>query len=188
MNSSRKWHDILRYQREVRGWAQQQVAKALRTDEKRVSSWERGASKPSPHYRARLCKLYGKNAEELGLVEQQETLEPTITQHGFPFSLSNATSERCATELIFQIPLGSYPFLLIRTFAHPYPLQENFTGRVRERQMLTEWLTEDTRPVLVLGCPRWYGEVLSRLGLAATRGPQLTGSYSPSRCVVVVVL
>lgn len=25
-------------------------------------------------------------------------------------------------------------------FAHPYPLQENFTGRVRERHMLTDWL------------------------------------------------
>ena len=35
-------------------------------------------------------------------------------------------------------------------FAHPYPLQENFTGRVRERQMLSEWLTADDHPVLAL--------------------------------------
>ncbi len=35
-------------------------------------------------------------------------------------------------------------------FAHPYPLQQNFTGRARERQMLTEWLTQDNRPVLVM--------------------------------------
>lgn len=35
-------------------------------------------------------------------------------------------------------------------FAHPYPLQANFTGRVREREMLTEWLTEDNRPVFAL--------------------------------------
>jgi tetratricopeptide (TPR) repeat protein len=32
-------------------------------------------------------------------------------------------------------------------FAHPYPLQQNFTGRVRERKMLTEWLTKDNRPL-----------------------------------------
>ena len=32
-------------------------------------------------------------------------------------------------------------------FAHPYPLQENFTGRVRERRMLTEWLTGGDHPV-----------------------------------------
>ena len=35
-------------------------------------------------------------------------------------------------------------------FAQPYPLQEHFTGRARERQMLTEWLKDDDRPVLAL--------------------------------------
>ena len=35
-------------------------------------------------------------------------------------------------------------------FAHSYPLQENFTGRVRERKMLTQWLTADARPVMAL--------------------------------------
>ncbi len=42
------------------------------------------------------------------------------------------------------------PMLPVPYFAHPYPMQENFTGRVRERQMLTEWLTKDDRPVLAL--------------------------------------
>jgi hypothetical protein len=32
-------------------------------------------------------------------------------------------------------------------FVHPYPLQENFTGRRTERRMLTDWLTGN-RPVL----------------------------------------
>jgi tetratricopeptide (TPR) repeat protein len=36
------------------------------------------------------------------------------------------------------LPLPPTPY-----FAHPYPLQENFTGRLRERRMLTEWLTGD---------------------------------------------
>ena len=35
-------------------------------------------------------------------------------------------------------------------FAHPYPIQPNFTGRVRERRMLTEWLTEGTQPLMAL--------------------------------------
>jgi tetratricopeptide (TPR) repeat protein len=35
-------------------------------------------------------------------------------------------------------------------YAHPYPMQENFTGRVRERQMLTRWFVEERRPVLTL--------------------------------------
>ncbi len=35
-------------------------------------------------------------------------------------------------------------------FVHPYPLQEHFTGRERERGMLTEWFTRDGPPVLAL--------------------------------------
>jgi len=35
-------------------------------------------------------------------------------------------------------------------FEHPYPLQANFTGRLAERRMLTEWLTTDSHPVLAL--------------------------------------
>lgn len=44
-----------------------------------------------------------------------------------------------------SIPMPPMPY-----FAHPYPLQENFTGRVRERLMLTEWLISDQRPFLSL--------------------------------------
>ena len=32
-------------------------------------------------------------------------------------------------------------------FAHPYPLQENFTGRLSERKELTEWFTKGTKPM-----------------------------------------
>ena len=35
-------------------------------------------------------------------------------------------------------------------FAHPYPLQRNFTGRIAWREMLTEWLASDDRPVFAL--------------------------------------
>ncbi|MEA3403421.1 MAG: toll/interleukin-1 receptor domain-containing protein, partial [Armatimonadota bacterium] len=35
-------------------------------------------------------------------------------------------------------------------FAHPYPLQQHFTGRVREREMLTQWLTEGADDVFAL--------------------------------------
>lgn len=34
-------------------------------------------------------------------------------------------------------------------FAHPYPLQKNFTGRENERKQLTDWLIKDPRPTLV---------------------------------------
>ncbi len=33
---------------------------------------------------------------------------------------------------------------------HPYPLQPNFTGRIAERKLLTEWFTADLHPVCVV--------------------------------------
>jgi tetratricopeptide (TPR) repeat protein len=46
------------------------------------------------------------------------------------------------------------PLLLPRPpdphFAHPYPMQVNFTGRVREREMLTQWVVGDDHPVLAM--------------------------------------
>jgi tetratricopeptide (TPR) repeat protein len=43
------------------------------------------------------------------------------------------------------MPLPPQPY-----FAHTYPLQEHFTGRARERRMLTQWLKADDHPVLAL--------------------------------------
>ena len=40
-----------------------------------------------------------------------------------------------------QFPVPPY-------IAHPYPLQANFTGRVDERKLLTDWLTEDPHSML----------------------------------------
>src|SRR5205823_14814869 len=33
---------------------------------------------------------------------------------------------------------------------HPYPLQANFTGRVKEREELTAWLVDDEQPIYEL--------------------------------------
>jgi hypothetical protein len=44
------------------------------------------------------------------------------------------------------VPKLPQPYL-----AHPYPIQENFTGRLKERAMLTEWVRgADSRPMLSL--------------------------------------
>ena len=48
-----------------------------------------------------------------------------------------------------QMPPG-IPAPPIPYFAHPYPLQQNFTGRVKERETLTAWLTGGRRPVLAV--------------------------------------
>jgi tetratricopeptide (TPR) repeat protein len=43
--------------------------------------------------------------------------------------------------------------------AHPYPMPPNFTGRVAERAMLTQWLYhDDAHPLLVLGALGGFGK------------------------------
>jgi transcriptional regulator with XRE-family HTH domain len=121
----------LRVERERRGWSQRRVAEEISTNVDTVSKWERGINVPDPYFREKLCTLFGRDAIELGFVDQE------VTSEGPSASLATATQ--------WTIPLPPSAYL-----AHPYPLQENFTGRNSERQMLTEWLTNDPRAVFSL--------------------------------------
>ncbi|GCE47866.1 anaphase-promoting complex subunit 5 [Thermosporothrix hazakensis] len=68
-----KQNQRLRRERELRGWSQAKVAQEIGTDPATVSRWERGLSFPYPYFRERLCALFGKNAEELGLVQEENS-------------------------------------------------------------------------------------------------------------------
>src|SRR6266545_5494668 len=69
----------LRRQRLRRGWSLQRVADELQklcehegrrvgVTASMVGKWERGFKRPSPFYQEKLCSLYDRSAEELGLV------------------------------------------------------------------------------------------------------------------------
>ena len=58
----------LRRERELRGWSQAKVAEAIGTTSVSVSQWERRQRVPSPYFRERLCNLFSKRADELGLI------------------------------------------------------------------------------------------------------------------------
>jgi len=72
MESERKPNSILRHERQLRGWSQRKVAELVDTSEDVVSRWERGERKPSPFFQEKLCALYGKSAEELGILVDDE--------------------------------------------------------------------------------------------------------------------
>ena len=63
----------LKAERELRGWSQKYVADQLGADHYYLSRWERGTSAPSPYYRQKLCVLFGKNAKELGLLQEESS-------------------------------------------------------------------------------------------------------------------
>jgi len=64
-------NDRLKRARNLRGWSQEDLARKIGTTQKIVSRWERGENTPVPYYRQRLCKLFEKNAAELGFVDRQ---------------------------------------------------------------------------------------------------------------------
>jgi transcriptional regulator with XRE-family HTH domain len=58
----------LRQERELRGWSRSYIAEQVEADLGTVGRWERGERLPHPHYRQKLCDLFGKSAQELGLL------------------------------------------------------------------------------------------------------------------------
>jgi tetratricopeptide (TPR) repeat protein len=68
------------------------------------------------------------------------------------------SEEQLCTEVVAALPKAveqkgriSVPKLPQAYLAHPYPLQENFTGRLKERGMLTDWVRgQDSKPMLSL--------------------------------------
>ena len=62
----------LKRERELRNWSQEELAARVGTDPKTVSRWENGDVLPRPESREALCTLFGKNAEEFGLLKAKE--------------------------------------------------------------------------------------------------------------------
>ncbi len=81
----------LRLEREQRGWSQSRLAELLETSSISISQWERGVFLPSPHFREKLCTVFEKDAQTLGLalessVEQSYRSDPFIPFQSFPTS------------------------------------------------------------------------------------------------------
>lgn len=49
---------------------------------------------------------------------------------------------QATSSVSYSLPTPPQPY-----FAHPYPLQKNFTGREKERKELTNWFDKDSNPV-----------------------------------------
>src|SRR5436189_6450932 len=54
--------------RTLRKLSQQEVADRIGTTYVNISRWVRGITRPNPYFRRKLCALFGKSDEELGLV------------------------------------------------------------------------------------------------------------------------
>ena len=70
MSTNRPFSEQLRYERDLRGWSQDDLAGKMGCDPKTIGRWERGVGIPRPYHRQALCRIFEKNAEELGLLQE----------------------------------------------------------------------------------------------------------------------
>ncbi len=119
----------LRYERERRGWSQQDVADKIGTTPLNVGRWERGVTVPGPHFRLKLSEVFEKSPADLGLVAERplDMLSPGL--------ISAQTSTTTVTEP--PVPLWNVP----------YRRNGFFTGREEVLEQLHIALTAQAQPV-----------------------------------------
>jgi WD40 repeat protein/transcriptional regulator with XRE-family HTH domain len=150
------FHEQLRYERELRGWSQADLAEKVRCDTKTIGRWESGDRFPRPYHRQSLCEIFGKNAEQLGLLKEkpgnikpfsppshilEAPLFPTPTTAP---SQSRLLKEAHASDQVFpttpQADWGEAPYVV------------NLYGRDEECAELKRWVGEHhCQIVAVLG-------------------------------------
>ncbi len=142
MGETKRPNEKLRHQRELRCWTLQEAADKLyalcfQDDEDcplitadQVGRWERGV-KPHPKYQAKLCALYGKNAEELGFIQPHDLDQPctTIT---LVTDMNQAINERLdqaesIVNLSWEAWFASRPKLATREITKLLPTLEKIT-------------------------------------------------------------
>src|SRR5579883_2313543 len=115
--------------RKQRRWSQQELAGLLGTTQHNVSRWEGGKTTPGPYFRAKLCELFGKSAQELDLVEQGP----------LPSGASAQADER--TEQTNNSSVDGLWMI-------PYPRNPYFTGRDRILQQVHTFLHSEQTAIL----------------------------------------
>jgi transcriptional regulator with XRE-family HTH domain len=115
MNKRQMIPHPLRREREQRGWSRSYVAELLEVEVATVGRWERGESIPHPNYRQRLCELFAKNAQELGLLPEmpnpandQDVVSDVSLQNAdapdLPIQIASKETQRSGISSSFRRP------------------------------------------------------------------------------------
>jgi WD40 repeat protein/transcriptional regulator with XRE-family HTH domain len=118
------WHQKLRRERQLRSWSQADVAEEIGSETKTVNRWESGKTFPSSYFRQKLVELFGKSAEELGLLSEQGSTD------------ADALTE----QTLRQVDWGEAPSI------------ESFFGREKELTEIEQWIIgNNCRMIVILG-------------------------------------
>ena len=144
-----KPNQSLRAERELRGWSQMKVAEEIGTTAHNVRRWERGLTAPHPYFRERLCILYGKNARELGMVEDTKFIAESQAQLAQAVVSSNAGVEQRGASFL------SESFSELFDPMTPLPDDHNLVGRNEALHTLKQMFAGEARQrtVALTGLP-----------------------------------
>ena len=126
------FHEQLRHERERRNWSQSDIADKVGCDTKTVGRWENGVRLPRSYHRQALCELFGKTAEEFGLVQASSPLPASAIaqpepQPTLPMQPTSPLSTQASAELL-QEDWGEAPYIV------------NLYGRDGECAELEQWI------------------------------------------------
>lgn len=146
------FHERLKHERERHNWSQAYLAQKVGCDTKTIGRWENGETLPRPYYRQIICKLFGKSAEELGLVEVQSAdpdpvSSPPADVAQEPLAkIPSPPSAETVTVNAAQVGSGTH------SDWDDAPHVTHVHGRERECEQLAGWLEDRTcRVVAIVG-------------------------------------
>jgi transcriptional regulator with XRE-family HTH domain len=119
-------NQLLRSARESLGWTQEELAERLGTTGVTISRWESGITVPNRHFRQKLCSLYGRSPQDLGLLQLAPSISLTIAHP--------PKRKRHASPFLFNEPL---------TDIH------EFYGRHRARETLIHRVSRQASTIIV---------------------------------------
>src|SRR5438045_2380313 len=158
MSDTRIPNEQLKRERELRGWSQQKLAELVGTSFENISRWERGVTSPQPHFREKLCKLFKKDAAELGLIGQEVSsaaINPLLESVPVPETPESSHTASSLHALSDHPTLSRPPTIMDnaltsqeRKIAHreewaEAPHVRQMYGRGQELQELQRWILDD---------------------------------------------
>ena len=94
--------------RKYRQWSQQELAGLIGTTQNNISRWERGITTPGPYFRAKLCELFDRLPQDLGLLNDQEIEKPQPTPGLAGTNTSLPAPDQCVS--YWCVPYARNPF------------------------------------------------------------------------------
>ncbi|MDQ2714896.1 MAG: tetratricopeptide repeat protein [Chloroflexota bacterium] len=150
---------LLQQERERKNWTQLRLATEIGTTPFNVSRWERGLTFPGPHFRDKLCVLFRKRPEELGL------LRSTIDEPGD--AVEEATNLR-------QPGAASLPLVYDSSVPSVSTATPGLVGRAALLQRLTHALLTQRGALALCGLP---GVGKTALAVELARDRQVQASF-----------